>query len=361
MRAPLVSANATARTKEDPMLAHPCRVLPAVLVALLAAAAGGVPRARAADEAKPAQAAKPAPAAAAQKHFASPDAAVSALIAAARAKDWKAELLPILGPEAKTILDSGDPVADAEGLERFVASYDEGHELEQPDADWAELSVGKDDWPFPIPIVKESAGWRFDTDEGDEEILARRIGRNERFTIQTMLAIVDAQREYYEDNPDKAPLLHYARRILSSEGKRDGLYYPTAEGEEPSPLGPLIGEARGEGYRREAGKPAPAFHGYYYRLLEVQGPHATDGAYAYVVDGRMLGGFAVLAYPATWDNSGIMSFMVNQDGVVYEKDLGAEGAKVAQAIRSFDPDGSWKKVPEEDQAPEPPDDSVADE
>jgi hypothetical protein len=334
------------------MVAHTCRIPSALLAALLAAAAGAALPARAADPAKPAQAAE-----ADQKHFASPEAAVAALITAARAGD-EAALLAALGAKAKPILDSGDPVADREGLERFVASYDEAHALEKPSADWAELSIGKDEWPFPVPIVKETAGWRFDTDAGDEEILARRIGRNERFTIQVMLAIVDAQREYYAENPEQTPLLHYARRFLSSEGQRDGLYYPTAAGEEPSPLGELVGEAREEGYRREAGKPAP-FHGYYYRMLEAQGPHAPDGAYGYVVDGRMLGGFAALAWPATWDNSGIMSFLVNQDGVVFQKDLGPETEKAAREIRSFDPDASWQRVPEEDQAPEDPADSVA--
>jgi len=351
MRAPRVPQSDTAPTKEEKMAAHSRRVPVAILAALLAAAAGSAAPAQAADPPKPTAAA-----AAAQQHFASPEAAVSALVAAARTGD-KTALLSILGAEAKPILDSGDPVADKEGLERFVESYEAAHELEKGD-DRVELSTGKDRWPFPIPIVKEKAGWVFDTEEGDEEILARRIGRNERFTIQTVLAVVDAQREYYERNPAKDALLHYAQRFLSSEGKRDGLYFPTKEGEEESPLGELIGEAREEGYKREGGKPT-AFHGYYYRMLEAQGPHAPDGAYGYLVDGKMLGGFAVLAFPATWDNSGIMTFMVNQDGVVYEKDLGDETAKLAPAIRSFDPDKSWKKVPEEDQAPEDPSDSVA--
>ena len=356
MREPHVPESDTAPIREEKMAAQPRRVPIAILAVLLAAAAVAAAPARAADPPKPAPAAKPAAAAAAAQHFASPDAAVDALMAAARAGD-KTKLLSILGPDAKPILDSGDPVADEEGLERFVESYDAAHELEKGD-DRAELSTGKDEWPFPIPIVKEAAGWTFDTEEGDEEILARRIGRNERFTIQTVLAVVDAQREYYEQNPAKDALLHYARRFLSSEGKRDGLYYPTGEGEEQSPLGELIGEAREEGYKRESGRPT-AFHGYYYRMLEAQGPHAKDGAYGYLVDGKMLGGFAVLAYPATWDNSGIMTFMVNQDGVVYEKDLGEETARLAPEIRYFDPDGSWKKVPEEDQAPEDPSDSVA--
>jgi len=286
-----------------------------------------------------------------QESFASPDQAFSALIAAARTGD-PAALFPILGPDAKPILESGDPVADRAGLERFVASYDEAHSIEMSGDTRAELVTGKDGWPLPIPVVKEDAGWRFDTDAGDEEILARRIGRNELFTIQACLAFVDAQREYWERNPDDAPLLHYARRLLSHEGQRDGLYYPTAEGEDPSPLGPAFAKAKAAGYERgKEGGPKP-FHGYYYRVLEGQGPHGPDGAYDYVVGDRMIGGFALLAYPATWDNSGVMTFIVNQDGVVYQKDLGPETTQRAQAIRLFDPDDSWTRVAEKDAEPQ---------
>ena len=209
--------------------------------------------------------------------------------------------------------------------------------------------IGNDEWPFPIPIVKESAGWRFDSAAGREEILDRRIGRNERSTIQTCLAVVDAQRDYYARNPDKNPLHHYARRFGSSKGKRDGLYFPTDEGEEESPLGALVAQAKDEGY---SSKPTP-FHGYYYRLLEAQGAHARDGAYSYMAHGQLIGGFAVVAYPATYDNSGVMTFIVNQDGVVYQKDLGRDTAKAARAIERYDPDESWQRVPDEDQAPEP--------
>ena len=335
--------NAIATPKEGSVTAYPRRVLAATFSAMLLAATSGLPLALAAEPA--------------QKHFASPEAAVSALIAALEADDRTA-ILAALGADAKPLLESGDPVADREGRERFVASYEAAHALKKLSDAQVELVTGEDEWPFPIPLVKEAAGWRFDSAAGVEEILDRRIGRNERFTIQACLAFVDAQREYYARSPDKDPLLHYARRFMSSEGKRDGLYFPTAEGEEQSPLGSLFVQARAEGYKREAGKPM-AFHGYYYRMLEAQGPHAPDGDYGYVVDGKMLGGFAVVAYPATWDNSGIMTFLVNQDGVVYQKDLGPETEKLAQAIRSFDPDDSWKRVPEEDQAPEPPSDSVA--
>jgi hypothetical protein len=281
------------------------------------------------------------------QHFASPEAAADALVAAIEKGD-QAAALAVLGSDAKPILESGDAVADREVAERFVASYREAHELNHRSATASELVIGKDDWPFPIPLVKESAGWRFDTAAGQEEILDRRVGRNERFTIQTCLAIVDAQRDYYARNPAKDPLLHYARRFGSSEGKRDGLYFPTAEGEQESPLGALVARAKVEGY---SDKPTP-YHGYYYRMLEAQGPHARDGAYSYVVQDQMIGGFAVVAYPAVYDNSGVMTFIVNQDGVVHQKDLGPETAKLARAIVRYDPDESWERVPEQDQAPE---------
>jgi hypothetical protein len=196
--------------------------------------------------------------------------------------------------------------------------------------------------------VKESAGWRFDTAAGQEEILDRRVGRNERSTIQTCLAIVDAQREYYARNPNRDPLHHYARRFNSTEGKRDGLFFPTTADEEQSPLGALVAQARDEGYTNE---PVP-YHGYYYRILESQGPNARDGAYDYLAKGEMIGGFAVVAYPASYDNSGVMTFIVNHDGIVYQKDLGPETAKLARAIQRFDPDKSWERVPEQEQEPE---------
>jgi hypothetical protein len=199
--------------------------------------------------------------------------------------------------------------------------------------------------------VKDASGWRFDTAAGAEEVLARRIGRNELSTIQAALAFVDAQREYYARNPNGSKLLHYARKFISSDGKRDGLYYPTSDGEEPSPLGSLFAEARGEGYRRVKGKPMP-FHGYYYRMLDGQGPHANDGAYDYLAQGVLLGGFALVAYPATYGNSGVMSFLVNQDGAIFQKDLGPKTAALAQAMKRFDPDDSWQRVPDPDQAVE---------
>ena len=303
---------------------------------------------RAATGAEPAaQPAKPANTATAQRSFASADAAATALFDAVKSGD-SASMLDVLGPDAKPIVESGDAVADREMMERFVAGYEAAHSLKATNARRFDLVVGKDAWPFPIPIVKESAGWRFDTAAGQEEILDRRVGRNERSTIQTCLAVVDAQREYYARNPNRDPLHHYARRFNSTEGKRDGLFFPTTADEEQSPLGSLVAQARDEGYTNE---PVP-YHGYYYRILESQGPNARDGAYDYLAKGEMIGGFAVVAYPASYDNSGVMTFIVNHDGIVHQKDLGPETAKLARAIQRFDPDKSWERVPEQEQEPE---------
>jgi hypothetical protein len=310
----------------------PCALVAAIAIALAATAV--VPRALAATTPGP-------------KHFASPEDAVAAFVAAVRADNPKA-LLAVLGPDGKRVAESGDTVADREGRERFAASYDEKHQIVKSSDTQAILETGKDDWPMPIPIVKDASGWRFDTKAGEKEILARRIGRNELDTIQTMLAIVDAQREYYELDPDKSGLLHYAEYFLSRRNLRNGLYYPTKEGEPESPLGDLIAEARAEGYTEAQGKPTP-YHGYHYRMLTAQGPHAQGGAYSYLAKGKLMGGFAALAYPATWGASGVMTFVVNQDGVVYEKDLGPNTAAIAKAMTKFDPDDTWKAVSEDDE------------
>jgi hypothetical protein len=314
------------------------RVFAATLVLATLIGIAAIPQARAAV-------------AVAQKHFATPEEAVQALVAAAKADDSKA-LLAVLGPDATRVVSSGDAVADREGRERFVASYEEKHSIVQSDDAHAVLQTGKDDWPLPIPLLKDAAGWRFDTKAGEQEILDRRIGRNELATIQVCLAYVDAQREYYERNPDESGLLHYAERFASTPGKRDGLYFETKEGEPESPLGSLVASARAEGYRKgQAGKPVP-YHGYYYRILKAQGSHANGGAYDYVAKGKMMGGFALVAYPATWGSSGVMTFVVSHDGVVFEKDLGPKTAVLARAMAKFDPDETWKQVPDHDEQPE---------
>jgi hypothetical protein len=282
-------------------------------------------------------------AAAPQKSFASPEEAVQALVTALKSHDQQA-LLTIFGPAGEALILSGDAVADRAREERFLSAYDEKNSL-VPQGDTVILQVGKSDWPFPIPIVKKSATWMFDTDKGREELLNRRIGENELSTIQVLLAIVDAQREYAMRDRDGHALLEYAQKFRSDPGKKNGLYWETQAGEEPSPLGPLAAQARKEGYggKQSTGQPAP-YHGYFFKILMAQGQHASGGAYDYVVKGKMIGGFAVVAYPATYGNSGVMTFLVNHDGVVYEKDLGPQTAKTAAAMRTFDPDNTWKRV-----------------
>ena len=277
-----------------------------------------------------------------QKSFGSAEEAVKALIEASKAKDTK-PLLDILGPEAKGFLESGDPVSDQATRGRFVKSYEESNALVKEGDSKVVLQVGKDKWPFPIPIIKESAGWRFDTKEGREEIVNRRIGRNELDVIQVCLAYVDAQVEYYRRNPIKQPPLQYAQKFLSTKGKRDGLYWETKSGEEPSPFGSLVAQAKAEGYTGTSGKPTP-YHGYYYKVLTGQGANAKGGAYEYVVRGKMLGGFGMVAYPAQYGSSGIMTFIVNHDGIVYEKDLGANTAQAGSSMTKFNPDKTWNEA-----------------
>ena len=283
----------------------------------------------------------PASGAVTQRRFASVDEATQALISAIRAGDRKA-MLAIFGEEGKGLIWSGDEVADRLVRERFVAAYDAKRRLEAG-AGKVVLVVGRDDFPFPIPIVPDGPSWRFDTAAGKDEIINRRIGRNELNTIQVCLAYVDAQREYYARDPDGAGLLHYAQRFASSPGKRDGLYWPAKPGEKPSPLGSLVARARDEGYAKRSASPV-AYWGYYYRILTAQGRNASGGAYDYLAHGHMIGGFALVAFAAQYGVSGVMTFLVNQDGVVYQKDLGPNTAAIARAMKQFNPDGTWKKV-----------------
>ncbi len=277
-----------------------------------------------------------------QRSFSSPEQAMTALVDAIRAGDQKA-LLAILGPEGRKLVFSGDPVADKNARERFVAEYDRAHHIQGGGGKMI-LYVGADDFPLPIPLVPEGSVWRFDTRAAKEEILNRRIGRNELNAIQVCLAYVDAQREYYSEDRNADGVREFAQRFTSSPGKRDGLYWTAKVGEKPSPLGPLVARARGEGYARgHAGTPVP-YHGYYYRILTGQGPGAPDGAYDYIAHRRMIGGFALVAYPAQYGNSGVMTFVVNHDGVVYQKDLGPKTAGIAAAMKRFNPDGGWTKV-----------------
>ena len=281
-------------------------------------------------------------AAARQSTFATPAAAVDALIAANR-HSGLGELLAILGPAGAKLIRSGDPVADAHGRARFLAAYDAAHKIEFERRNRAVLIVGKENWPMPIPLVRERGRWRFDTEAGASEILDRRIGHNELSVIEVCRAYVAAQREYAARRVRSGAPAEYARHFMSRSGQKNGLYWPVEPGEEESPLGPLIARARAAGYTPGAlhAKPRPYF-GYYFRILTRQGKNAPGGARRYLVHGHLTGGFALLAYPATYGDSGIMTFLVNEDGIVYQKNLGPRTVRVAGRISQYDPDMSWQ-------------------
>lgn len=274
--------------------------------------------------------------------FDSPDQAVRHLAVAVRDQD-KPKLLAILGHEGKEIIESGDGVSDRQRRQKFLALYDERHAIVDDGENRKTLVVGKTEWPFPVPLVRDEQGWYFDTAAGMDEILSRRIGENELSAIQVCKALGDAQHEYALRDPDGNGVHEYASKILSDAGKRNGLYWPTAQGEEPSPLGELVAAATAEGYRRSDKGPAP-YHGYYYRILTSQGAGAPGGALNYVADGKMILGFAVLAYPADYGNSGIMTFMMDSNGVVYQKNLGDDTPTLAPAITTFNPGDGWKQA-----------------
>ena len=283
-----------------------------------------------------------------RKTFASPEEAAQAIFEAAKQEDAKG-LSALFGPEGKDLISTGDKVADKGERVRFVKDYEEKTQLVRETENRAILVVGKEEWPFPIPIVKVDETWHFDVKAGKEELLNRRIGRNELNAIQACLAYVDAQREYALRSQEKGGLMQYAQKFRSAEGKKDGLYWVTKEGEESSPLGPLMAKAVEQGYSGKivgkiAGdKPAP-YLGYFYKILKKQGPNAAGGAYDYMVKGKMIGGFALVAHPAAYGVSGIMTFVVNHEGVVCQKDLGKETGKIVGAMNRFDPDKSWKKM-----------------
>jgi hypothetical protein len=281
-------------------------------------------------------------AATAQRSFESIDDAVKALIGAIRAFDRKA-LVDILGPKGRPLVESGDSVADRRAFERFVAEYDRAHRVEGGGGKVV-LYTGEDDFPFPIPLVPDGPRWIWDTDAGDDEVLFRRVGRNELAAIQVCLAYVDAQREYYARDHTGTGILEFAQRLASTKGKQDGLFWETRPGERPSPLGPGVARARAEGYRLPAGGGPAPYYGYFYRPLLAQGPAAPGGAYDFVVKGHMIGGFALVAFPARYGVSGIMTFLVSHAGVVYQKDLGPKTTQIAEAMKTYNPDPTWRKA-----------------
>lgn len=278
-----------------------------------------------------------------QKTFSSAEEAIAVMVNAVKANNT-AELLAIFGQAGEELVYSGDEAQDREKRERFAKAYEAKNRLERIGEKRIILHVGIDDWPMPIPIVKVGKSWQFKTEEGKQEIIARRIGRNELNAIQVCLAYVDAQREY-AGGRGKNQLAEYAQRFASDHGKRDGLCWEAPEGGPPSPMGPQIANACKETFvGSNAGEGPVPYHGYFYKILKGQGRAAAGGAYDYVVDGRMIGGFGLVAYPARYRVSGIMTFVVNQDGVVYQKDLGKNTEKIAEAMTLFDPDTTWRKV-----------------
>jgi hypothetical protein len=277
----------------------------------------------------------------AQQAFKTPEEAAAALVGAAKSGDMKA-ITTVLGPDGDDIVSSGDEVADAATRAKFVTAYDAKHTIAMEGDSKAVIVIGPDDFPLPIPIIRKDGQWRFDTAAGREEILFRRIGENELDAIQSALAYVDAQDEYAEKDRTAAGINTYAQRIISQPGKKDGLYWPTSQGEDPSPLGELIAEATKQGYRVGDGR--TPFHGYYFKILTRQGPAAPGGEADYVVNGKMIGGFALVAYPAEYRNSGVMTFIVNHAGTVFQKDLGSNTAQLAERMMSFNPDKSWQAV-----------------
>jgi hypothetical protein len=277
-------------------------------------------------------------AAPAQQSYSTPEDAASALAAAV--KSGPRDVLKVLGRDAEDIVFSGDEVADTDIRQRFTSMYDARHAIKAEANKTATLVLGTEDFPFPIPLVNTKKGWEFDTVEGRKEVLYRRIGRNELDAIQTCLAFVDAENDYADKDRGEGKGV-YAQRIVSSPGKKDGLFW--RDDSDPSPLGALAAEASKEGYKAGEAGPAP-YHGYYFRILKSQGSDAPGGALNYVVKGKMIGGFALIAWPAEYGNSGAMTFVVNHAGTVYQKDLGRRTEFVAQRTTQFDPDQTWKRV-----------------
>jgi len=281
----------------------------------------------------------------AQRLFASPDEAVKALQTAAEAKD-KAALREIFGPEFDE-LSTGDKVQDANNAQRFATTMAQGCNPVKEGEDKITLEVGTNNWPMPIPLVKAEEQWHFDTAAGKEEIINRHIGKDELHAIGVCQAYVAAQRQYASANPDAGGGAKYAQKFKSTPGMKDGLYWPSAENEAASPFGPLVAEAHAEGYVKHKGAGPHPFHGYYFRILTRQGKAAPGGKMDYMSHGNLTGGFALVAYPEHWDQSGIMTFIVNQDGKVFQRNFGEKTSRMAGAMKEFNPDSEWMLVQDE--------------
>jgi hypothetical protein len=276
-----------------------------------------------------------------QKTFSSPEDASNALVTATQNNDEKT-MLDILGPDGKQIVSSGDETEDAESRANFVRRYEQMHRLvKEPDGTTV-LYIGAENWPTPIPLVNQGNSWYFDTEAGKKEILYRRVGRNELSAISVCQELVAAQKEFYSAQHNE-----YAKEIFSDEGQHNGLYWKAAEGESQSPVGPLVASAFAEGHAKsQDGSPTP-YRGYYYRMLTRQGKNGPGGAKSYLANGKMVEGFAFVAYPAEYRSSGVMTFIVNEDGVVYQKDLGKKTEVLAKAMKEYNPNSSWQKAEEE--------------
>ena len=282
-----------------------------------------------------------------QRTFASADDAVKSLLDAVKARN-RDEIKRIFGAPAMGELISSDPIEGEKDFQHFIGHATEQLRLEKQSERKARLIIGQKEWPFPIPVVQAPAGqWFFDTEAGKREILARRIGHDELATIKVCRAYVQAQREYASKDRDGSGVLQYAQHYWSTPGQKDGLYWEAAAGEEPRPLGPLIaGAALQECLSRKTKLEPRPFHGYYFRILTQQGPAAPGGRYAYIVNGHMLAGFALVAWPAEYDSSGIMTFIINHTGKLYEQDLGPDTGQRAQAMTEYNPDHAWTLVRE---------------
>ncbi len=279
----------------------------------------------------------------AQPHYKTPEQAIRALTDALRTNE-PAKVQAILGPESEDVVSSGDPVEDAAARRRFLAAVAERTRIEGVDDTHRVAILGREDWPFPIPLVKDDQGWRFDTAAGRDEIVNRRVGRNELGAIAVARAYVEAQREYAAEDRGAGKGV-FAQKVHSTDGQHDGLYWDADGGKGRSPLGPLVADADAEGYALANPGSAPRpFHGYLFRILTGQGANAPGGARSYLTDGKLTGGFALVAWPAEYGVSGIQTFVVNQQGIVFQKDLGAQTADAARAITAYDPDASWTPV-----------------